>query len=296
MDPSSDVAFYSQPRFVTHIDDHAIIALKKYYDANLPGGLTAREPNDTATKAGKPVRILDICSSWVSHYPPRIVKAAASINAPAEAGLTSADSSQETPSSTLASPVPTPSPIQCFGTGLNGPELAANPALNPTFSGRGRDGEPVAEKRWWVQDLNDNPNLAPPQSVRTLLEISTAQAADQQQSNPTTPLFDATTCVVSIDYLTSPLNVLSSIHKHTIPGGTIHLAISNRCFPTKAVQRWLQITEEERVEMVGDYLWWSGWQEIEIVEVVPKDQGGSRWGLGGWNDPLWIVRARKVEG
>jgi SAM-dependent methyltransferase len=56
-DEGRDSAFYSEPRFVTHIDDGAIKALTKFYDANLP-------------KSGqKDVAILDMCSSWISHLP-----------------------------------------------------------------------------------------------------------------------------------------------------------------------------------------------------------------------------------
>jgi hypothetical protein len=43
---------------VTHIDDQAIEALTKYYSEVLP-------PSNTPG-----VAILDMCSSWVSHYPP----------------------------------------------------------------------------------------------------------------------------------------------------------------------------------------------------------------------------------
>jgi hypothetical protein len=96
---------------------------------------------------------------------------------------------------------------------------------------------------------------------------------------------DASTCVVSIDYLTSPVQVLSSIRQQTNPGGKIHLIISNRCFPTKAVGRWLKVGEEQRLEMVGDYLWWGGWRNIEIQVIV---QGGFM------TDPLWVVRAQNV--
>lgn len=58
-DSSSDGSFYSSPRFVTHIDDSAINSLRRYYDSALP----------------EKGRILDFCSSWVSHYPERIEKA-----------------------------------------------------------------------------------------------------------------------------------------------------------------------------------------------------------------------------
>ncbi|XP_042377275.1 uncharacterized protein LOC121970555 isoform X2 [Zingiber officinale] len=56
-DESSDSLFYSEPRFVTHIDDMAIRALTKYYSEVFP-------PSNTPD-----VCLLDLCSSWVSHYP-----------------------------------------------------------------------------------------------------------------------------------------------------------------------------------------------------------------------------------
>ncbi|GAB5030758.1 methyltransferase type 11 [Nannochloropsis oceanica] len=52
-DESTDTSFYSSPRFVTHIDDPAIKALTDYYAVAFP-------PN---------AEVLDICSSWISHYP-----------------------------------------------------------------------------------------------------------------------------------------------------------------------------------------------------------------------------------
>ncbi len=48
--------------------------------------------------------------------------------------------------------------------------------------------------------------------------------------------------------------------------------------------------------MVGDYLWFSGWRDVEIVEVC--DGRGRAAGLmgmlGGGVDPLWVVRGLKV--
>eukprot|EP00956_Cyclotella_meneghiniana_P004881 scaffold6031_cov72-Cyclotella_meneghiniana.AAC.10 len=48
-----DGIFYEQPRLVYHIDDAAVGALTKYYSEHLKDGED----------------VLDICSSWVSHYP-----------------------------------------------------------------------------------------------------------------------------------------------------------------------------------------------------------------------------------
>jgi hypothetical protein len=55
-DESSDDIFYESPRFVTHIDGEAIGALTHYY------GKAMREGHD----------VLDLCSSWVSHLPPKL--------------------------------------------------------------------------------------------------------------------------------------------------------------------------------------------------------------------------------
>ncbi|EXJ60617.1 hypothetical protein A1O7_04770 [Cladophialophora yegresii CBS 114405] len=214
-DPGNDTSFYSSPRFVTHIDDNAIDSLRRYYDTVLP-------------RRG---RILDFCSSWISHYPRDVAEAAAS----GEGHL------------------------EVVGTGMNALELSENKAL----------------KRWSVQDLNSDPDVRVPGASATGEE--SGSKADQK--------LDASTCVVSIDYLTKPLEVLKSIRHHTKEGGKVHLIISNRCFPTKVVGRWLQVDEEDRLAMVGDYLWWSGWRNIEIQTLV---QGSFM------TDPLWVVRGENT--
>ncbi|KAL9067723.1 MAG: hypothetical protein Q9161_006715 [Pseudevernia consocians] len=241
-DESSDTDFYSTPRFVTHIDDHAISLLKKYYSENLP----------------KKGRVLDLCSSWVSHFPPELEEAALS-------GKKKKKTEQTAPLAQDGSQAPEDENLEITGLGMNAPELAANPILSATI----------------LQDLNADPAI--PASVAPLR---------------------ATVCVVSIDYLTKPLSVLSSLRDRTVEGGSVHLVISNRCFPTKAVGRWLRIGEGERLKMVGDYLWWSGWREVEIVEVcdgrMKEGEGGGGGGLArlmgmfGGVDPLWVVRAVRV--
>lgn len=58
-DESSDTTFYASPRFVTHIDDNAIRSLRQHYAAEFPS-----TPEDRANSS-----VLDMCSSWISHYP-----------------------------------------------------------------------------------------------------------------------------------------------------------------------------------------------------------------------------------
>ena len=64
-------------------------------------------------------------------------------------------------------------------------------------------------------------------------------------------MFDAVTCVVSIDYLNHPLEVCRNLLSATKEGGTVNLAISNRCFPNKIVRRWMMLNEQSRLEFVG---------------------------------------------
>lgn len=232
-DETNDADFYRPPRFVTHIDDHAISVLKKYYDAVLP----------------KEGRILDFCSSWVSHYPSSVENAV-------EEGR-----------------------LQVVGMGMNKPELERNAVLN---GGR------------VVRDLN--------------------QDAEIREQDLGSQHIDAATCVVSIDYLMKPREVLDSLRARMNQGGTVHLIISNRCFPSKASRRWLEVGEAERLQMVGDYLYFAGWRNIEIVELcnVSGETGvsppeheqppptGTSWfqnmlsSMAG-HDPLWVVRASNVQ-
>jgi ubiquinone/menaquinone biosynthesis C-methylase UbiE len=58
LDASSDEYFYTQPRFVTHIDDRAIESLTAFY---------ADEFKAMDKKEG--LDVLDLCSSWISHLP-----------------------------------------------------------------------------------------------------------------------------------------------------------------------------------------------------------------------------------
>ena len=215
-DPSPDPSFYTIPRFVTHIDDNAISVLTSYYSTVLP----------------KKGRILDFCSSWISHFPPELDQAAKRGD------------------------------LEVIGMGMNRQELEDNSLLCERI----------------IQDLNIDPAI--PSSMGAL---------------------EAATCVVSIDYLIKPLEVLKSIKERLKPGGMVHLVISNRCFPTKVVKRWLEISEEQRLDMVGDYLHFAGYDRIEIVTLsdgraIFGEEGEDGRIIDGHSahvDPLWVVRGSK---
>jgi len=144
--------------------------------------------------------------------------------------------------------------LEVIGLGMNQTELDDNPVL-------------ITEHSRIVADLNVSPDVAAAVGKRK---------------------FDAATCAVSIDYLTQPNLVLSSLKGcMKNDGDSVHLVISNRCFPTKAIKRWLQVGEEERLQMVGDYLHFAGWKDIEIVDLKVEREAGKH------TDPLWVVRGRK---
>lgn len=199
-DESSDAQWYSQPRFVQHIDDGAISALKSYYSDII-------KPNHS---------VLDICSSWVSHLPTSL------------------------------------KPSVMIGIGMNAKELERNPHLTNYF----------------VKYLNVNPELKDVESES----------------------MDTVMCNVSVDYLVKPIKVFEETRRVLKPGGTAHMAFSNRCFPTKVIGPWMGMSDEERRKWVGAYFWASGgWEDVEEV-ILKQGKGGF---LGGYEDPLYVVRGRK---
>lgn len=121
-------------------------------------------------------------------------------------------------------------------------------------------------ERWRVLDLNE-----PPYDIR---------AAWRGENL----LFDATTCVVSVEYLKEPLTVLGKLREATKEGGTVHLVISNRCFPNKVVSRWSILNELMRLEFVGGKLQTDGgkrvWLWLTFFQIIFVFLGGRmsrRW-------------------
>jgi hypothetical protein len=181
--------------------------------------------------------------------------------------------------------------LEVYGVGLNAEEMKLNGAL----------------KEWRVLDLNKVPH-----------DVRSGWGDEGNQMK-----FDATTCVVSIDYLNKPLEICRNLLDGTNEGGRIHLVISNRCFPNKVVRRWMMLSEQQRLEFVGgkwrnmhrqklkpiftklDYLHFAGWKDVEIVDLCARDESGMRVTddhgtvlirsphLPDHLDPLWVVRGTK---
>lgn len=129
------------------------------------------------------------------------------------------------------------------GHGMNAEELAANPRLS----------------EYLVQDLNATPAL-PFESER----------------------FDRACLVVSIQYLIKPVEVLREVHRTLRPGGKLCVAMSHRCFPTKAIVAFQQLSAADRVALVTEYFQRSGFVEVEYIDRSPEGA-----------DPLWLVVGTK---
>jgi SAM-dependent methyltransferase len=135
---------------------------------------------------------------------------------------------------------------EVIGHGMNAEELAANPRYS----------------RWFVQNLNEDPNLP-------LAEASV----------------DAVAICVSIQYLQDPVAVLREVGRVLKPGGAIAITFSNRCFPTKAVAIWQALGMGEHQRLVAFYLEHAGFAAPEARTIISPDAA---------SDPLWAVVARKA--
>jgi Methyltransferase domain len=193
-DETPDPGFYGPVRLVTHIDDRAIAAVGALY-----------------RHLGLDGRVLDLMSSWTSHFltPPR----------------------------------------ELVVLGMNRAELDANTA--------------AAERV--VHDLNVDPTLP----------------FDDGS-------FAAATCCVSVDYLTSPVDVFREVRRVLVPGGVFVCTFSNRCFPTKAVHGWLASDDDGHCTIVSEYFRRSGgWEEPAAALLTPPHVAG---------DPLYAVWAASAAG
>ena len=139
---------------------------------------------------------------------------------------------------------------RCVALGLNPLELAVNPS----------------KTEWRVQDLNKDPTLPYDDAS-----------------------FDVVTKSLSVDYMTSPLELFGEIHRVLRPGGLACMAFTNRCFPTKVVPAWRKpFTEPAHAQLVASYFRYAqgDWSEVGVADVSPDGWTGQR-------DPAIVVVGRK---
>jgi SAM-dependent methyltransferase len=130
------------------------------------------------------------------------------------------------------------------GLGMNQAELDANPRLSDRV----------------VHDLNAVPELPYPDAS-----------------------FDAVLNAVSVQYLKRPVEVFASVRRVLRPGGLSVVAMSHRCFPTKAIRAFHFLDKQGRLELVSRYHELAGgFEPAQQIDRSPPR-----------GDPLWIVAARK---
>jgi SAM-dependent methyltransferase len=117
----------------------------------------------------------------------------------------------------------------------------------------------------------------------------TASLVHDLNTNPVMPLpdegFNSVYVVVSIQYMTRPLEVFADVWRVLKPGGTFHVIFSTRMFPTKAVAIWQAMTQpQKRAELIGAYFAASGnWTQPEFLDRTTDL----------YADPVYIVRSTK---
>lgn len=72
------------------------------------------------------------------------------------------------------------------------------------------------------------------------------------------------------------------------PGGTCIMSFSNRCFPTKAIQLWLETGNEGHAFLVGSYFHYGS---PDFEPPFAKDISP----YPGRSDPMFIVQASKKK-
>ena len=147
--------------------------------------------------------------------------------------------------------------LSVTGVGINRMELRKNPILDDHL----------------VHDLNETPFLP-------------------FSSNA----FDAVVCSLSIEYLTRPREVISEISRVLVPGGKVMLSFSNRWFPPKVTQLWLELHDFERMGLLLDYLLENNtFTELSTISARnwPRPADDRHAGAIAVSDPVFVVAGTK---
>ena len=129
---------------------------------------------------------------------------------------------------------------EVVGLGMNAAEMADNPQLDSFV----------------VHDLNAEP----------VLPFEDAS-------------FEGVVCTVSVQYLTSPIEVFAEVRRVLRDGAPFAVSFSNRCFPTKAVAVWRYGRDADHVDLVRAYFASAGFADVVDQRLPSPD------------DPVFVVTA-----
>ena len=148
---------------------------------------------------------------------------------------------------------------EIIGLGLNEEELKANTALRKRV----------------IHDINADPTLP---------------FSDNE--------FDAVINVVSVDYITKPVEIFREAGRILKNKGTFLIVFSNRMFPPKAVRIWKSSTESERIDLVKKFF---SAAEVFFIDGYFESKGHPRpaddkyYSLGIPSDPIYAIWGKVVK-
>ena len=115
----------------------------------------------------------------------------------------------------------------------------------------------------WISHLPDRPRFSRVAGLgMNEVELATNSRLDERvvhdlNADPVLPFasasFDAVVNAVSVQYLTRPAEVFSEVARVLRPGGISIVAMSHRCFPTKAIRAFHSLTRDGRFDLVSRY-------------------------------------------
>ncbi|MCO5586564.1 hypothetical protein L7F22_040505 [Adiantum nelumboides] len=269
-----DTVFYSSPRFVTHIDDYAIQALTKYYASVFP-------PSNSPG-----VALLDMCSSWISHYPKGYKQeriAGLGLN---EEELKRNPLLTEYAVQDLNQNATLPYEDNSFDFITNAVPLL--PLLHSLCGGGGQQAVLVTT----VGQLWRSRSNLQQHHFRLQQQLQRGAGGSQsvcrsvwgwrrRRSSRSSRL------QVSVDYLAKPLEVFREMRRVLKPGGTAIMSFSNRCFWTKAISIWTGTGDVDHVYIVGSYFHYAGgYEPPQALDISPNP---------GRTDPMYVVFSRKLQ-
>ena len=135
------------------------------------------------------------------------------------------------------------------GLGLNAIEMENNPRLDEFF----------------VQNINVDPTLP-------------------FEAN----YFDAVVIVVSIQYVSKPIELFQEIARILKPDSSCHVIYSNRMFPTKAVWLWKALSDDMRAQLIASYFHSTNHFSKPEFKNITEVTGSSI-------DPVFVVSSKKQQ-
>lgn len=119
--------------------------------------------------------------------------------------------------------------------------------------------------------------------------VLTERVVQDLNASPVLPwedaTFDAALVTVSVQYLTSPVDVFRDVGRVLKPGAPFAVAYSNRCFPTKAVRIWQSLGTRDHAELIALYFRLSEmFEQAQAFDISP----------GPGADPMFVVVGRKA--